>query len=497
MQHPPKNQTAQKSYRFFVCILLFVLALAAVAVFVWGIPSIRKQHKQSHFSLEIPENPVRQLSEKNPETIVAIAMKTYGGEQYILTARNGQLMLNQNEQLLPISQEASNELLEIFSLFTVQATIADHSYELPLEEMGLSPAQASATVSYSDGSEILVELGETIPETSYVYMRWSQDDGIYAADQGMFEAFEKNADRLLPLIQPAIADSLVNRVEIQNHYGNVSIRMETDGEGIRSGWFVKPYAYPVGNESLSALLNALASFRLGSVQSNINDKNSSEFGFNPCLCKLIVHQEEGFRADTDENGALILTPQEAIQYTIEIGNETNEHFYYCRFQGCYYLVSKYLIQTFLSFSAEEAVTTQPMNIGDSSVSKIILQTDNERRELTAKYTETASQEDQKTDIGYSAEYQLNGSSISQAQMDNIIDTLNHITVSGNISNEWTPQGKAIWTLSIVSWSGNERKIEGYRNNPFTDVFSIDGVFLHTLSSETIDILLDILSVNFH
>ena len=64
---------------------------------------------------------------------------------------------------------------------TVEDTIVEDGSEIRdnLSDMGLAPAQIVVNVSYTDGSTATLSLGYNQPGTSYYYVQWSGDPGVY------------------------------------------------------------------------------------------------------------------------------------------------------------------------------------------------------------------------------------------------------------------------------------------------------------------------------
>lgn len=78
-----------------------------------------------------------------------------------------------------LTTSAVSSLASIGSALKSTSTIAEKKAEVDLANFGLDKPYAELTVTYTDGSSVVVSLGDTTPDGSYRYAMLSDRDGIY------------------------------------------------------------------------------------------------------------------------------------------------------------------------------------------------------------------------------------------------------------------------------------------------------------------------------
>lgn len=104
--------------------------------------------------------------------------------------RTGSLFLKENGESVPVSESVGKEMVEAVTLVTTTDQVAADVEEVRehLTDMELEPPQITVTATFSDGRNETLEIGGSVPETTYRYCRWSGDNGVYMCDVGIGEA---------------------------------------------------------------------------------------------------------------------------------------------------------------------------------------------------------------------------------------------------------------------------------------------------------------------
>jgi len=492
LQHPTKKEFRKsRGRRWLLAVLLTALVLAAV--FVGLLPVIREKWPSAKKPvLEIIPPAFRTLDIRQPQELESVTVYPSGSESYTLRMQQGTLYLERGEELLDLSDLYAQELLEVFTQVVAQETVTADAKEVEehLAEMGLAPAKARAVIRYRDGSEAVLEVGASVPNTSYAYYRWSGDPGIYMCDVGIAEAFALTEKQLLPVTQPQVYASLVTEVYVSNA-GGQSRYAFAEGKG---GRLQEPFAYPLSAEGEAQLLSALENFRLGTREAEITEDNRAAYGFDDPLCTLEIHQKAGFVNQIGENGALVSTeiPQNSLRFVI--GRAEGDYFYTCAYEGECYLVSRFLAEALVRADRETLLSRTPAAMGDALIASVLitapqggLAVDVLRAERVLPNNQIEL--DEAGNPVYDVLVAINGQEGSQEQLDELTSRLQNLSAIGNIPEDFTvAQEKPRWSITVETTAGEIRQIDAWRMDAFSDALMVDGVLRHYVHSDAIDAL---------
>ena len=96
--------------------------------------------------------------------------------------------------------------------------------------------------------------------------------------------------------------------------------------------------------------------------------------------------------------------------------------------------------------------------------------------------------DAEGNVLYDTAVALNGSESTQELLDEVVSRLDALTVSADAPADWSPSGSPRWTMILETETGLVRTVEAWKMDLFTDVIAVDGVMLHCVHSEAIDVL---------
>lgn len=495
MQHPPKKRLAgPRSPRALILVLIAVLVLAAV----FAALALRAQRKQPVAIVENPAYQVRTLELRQPASLASVSVSPSSGAPYELEMRDGHLCLVQPTGPVALDEEREQELLDALTQIVVQGTVAQDVSEVSeyLEDMGLAPARASATVRYTDGTEAKIEVGASVPHTTYAYYRWSGDAGVHMCDVGIADTLALNAERLLPVPDLQIHPSLVESLRLTNQSGELLFHFE----GGASGTLESPFAYPLSSDGVNTLLSALQNFRLGAYQAVLTEENMAEYGFDHPLCVLDVGQKAGSINEVDENGALVTVTHEASQLRLSLGRAEGDYFYTCAYEGNCYLVSRFLVEALVKAQSGSHLTRNPALLADDTLARARLCVQGEEHLLEVERSERvlANNElatDAAGDVIWEVSALWDGESLTEEQLDAFEDLLSALTVAGDLPQNFVvlaADAEPRWTLTLETASGEVRTLEAYRMDAFSDALLLNGVARHYLHADAIDALLTFL-----
>lgn len=484
MQHPQKRKIPKSRGRWIWVSEVGALALA-VALLVL-LPVIQQRFPARKQTIPVSEQPVKTLALRESGQVESITVSPMDGESYTLVMQEGTLYAQSEGGLLELDADKADELLKAVTEITVQGVVTEDVSEVEehLGEMGLEPPLSQAVVRYADGSEETIQLGGTVPGTSYSYYRWSGGSGVYMGDEGIRDALGLSLSRLLPFSQVQIAGELVEEIRLDE----MIIRFHTAETGQTTASLTEPYVYPISSETCQSLQDTLSSFRLGAREPAITNDNRGDYGFDDPLCTITVRTGEGYVSAVDAEGQLTVYQVSAQEYHIVIGQTEGDYFYTCQYGDGYYLISRFLVEYLVQATPRNLATRNPADMGDAFITRTVINANGATLEMTASRTE---QTDENGAVTYAVQVAVNGVSAPQERLDSLTDGLRQLTANGEAPANWIApaQESPRWELVLETENGQKRLIQAYRLDAFTDVLCVDGVSLHTVDDEAIDRLL--------
>lgn len=490
MQHPPKKQIKRKSIVLPAALTAGMLLLAAA--FVLLLPAIRQAFPAQTLEYELKQNTVRTIGERDQAQIDTITLYPDGQNGYTLYMQQGRLMLENNEQRYAISEAYQAQILDVLTEVTVQNTVSENATELQheLEHMGLLAPQHKAVIRYLDGSVETMEVGLMPHGSSEYYFRWSGAPGIYLCDSGVPETLSLQPELLLPFEQISMTAALVEDVRIQNANGECAIAFANSNDAE----VTIPKRYPADGEAAQNLLTAVDSFRLGSYEAPLTDENKAAYGFDAPLCTLNIRQRGGMINVITEEGSLAVEEQPPKTYELILGREEGAFFYTCAYQDQVYLVSRFLVEAFVQANWQNIVTRRPAAVENALLSDIVFEMPGKTVEVHVERTESVLENNQLEvdDEGkpvYLTHVTVNGQEAPQEMLDVLLDSLNALTVEGNIPENAAVEAEPRWRITLVAEDGGIRVLEGHRLDIFSDAVAVNGTMCHYVYDEAIDVLM--------
>ena len=492
------SRSEPKGFRRFLPLLSLVAVLLLATAFVLLLPQIKKAvpAKETPKSTYTPTyQTVAKIDEATLETITVTHL---GEAPYTLVNQDGILSLHSADgSLEAIDAAASDNFIKYATTIYVEDTIATDANEIAdqLSDMGLNPPQITATAAFSDGSEISIQLGSKMLDTTYRYYMWSGDNAVYLCNSGVVETFGMTADRLRMVTQPGIIASLVERVTIRQGDGAPIIcSLEKSAEDTVYGTMQSPYAYPMSSQTAKSLLTAVESFRLGARLGSVTDDTLSLYGLDTPQAVVTIEQRGGRYTTVGSNGALQTSNLEPDTFTLTLGSADGDFFRYCAFEGTCYRVSEFLVSAFLDAAAADYATKNPVDMNGDALQSIAIRTSSGSLLVEAQYLETVLPNndlltDEYGNIIYTTEATCNGEPITAEAFEELVARLWQLSVSGSLPKADAPGGTPLWRITLETTQGKSRMLAAYPMDAFNDVLAVDGVAVHYISKEALDIAL--------
>lgn len=492
---PPRKRRISKRARWMI---LIGVALALAAAFVLLLPTIKARFPNQLTQSMNVNLTFKTLATGDAAALDSITVYHADGETYTLLYRDQNLYLQGHDGDSDLVNEGyTDEIVQAATDIAVEDTVTEDGSEVSsyLKDMGLEPPQITVKVVYASGKEVQIQLGALVPGTTYHYYRWSGDDGVYMCDSGIYEAFEYTAKMLLPVEQPTLVPALIDRITLNTQTGgSMECTFVADGTDAYLGTLKAPYAYPMDSDATTALLNAFKNFRLGTKLGPVTADNRAQYGFDTPTSVVDVHQQKGLYGEIDSQGVLQSYQTEEQTIRLKFGAKDGEYFYFCEYAGVCYRVSSFLVTPFINADPEKYLSRAPADMGMASIASIAVQLGNGALDVRATYTEHVQANNQiETDKDGNTIYDVtvtaNGAAISTDAFDSLVNRLKQMTVSGRIATTDPPTGTPRWQMTMTTTGGATRTLAAYPMDAFSDVLVVDGVAMHYLNAEAIQIAL--------
>lgn len=493
MQHPQKRKEKKTLPVKWLALGLLLAALALTAALV--IPKLLPQPQGNLYPEPEVELKFETLQVNDAAKLSSITVAPRDGEPYTLRCQNDTLLLELDGQLHDINDSLCADLMKAATTIAVENVVTRDVNEVAehLPDMGLEPPLITVTVAYTDGKEEILSIGGSVPYTTYSYYRWSGDGGVYMCDAGIAEIFGHTANQLLPVTQPQLIGSLVDRLTIANPAGELVIGLAMDASGTTTGQLQSPISYPIALDAASALMTSMENFRLGTRMGDA-ESLSEDYGFDAPLCTVDIHQKEGMFTRINDEGQLVVETLPVQQLRFVFGRPEGEYFYTCAYEGGAYLVSRFLVEPMIAAAPEKLFTRHPADLGSLPAR---IQVETERDLLTMEISQTLclleNGQPETNEDGewiYDTTATLNGETITGEQAELLVSRLRALSFSGNVPDGWTPgDAQPRWIVRLTAADGTERTLTAYRMDAFSDAVAVDGVILHYCYTEALEMAL--------
>ncbi len=492
------NRSDKQGFRRFLPLIFLAAVLILAAAFVWILPSFLEKHPAETAKPVLNEPTYRTIEELDPVSLKTITVTQRDADTYTLVNQDGKLYLRSDGGTLePINEETSADMIKYATTIYVEDTITDDVSTVAdqLPSMELEPPNITVTATYSDSSDVTIQLGTTMLGTSYHYYRWSGDSAVYLCHSGVYDTFDTPTDMLRTFTQLAIVPSLVDHVSIQHGDGiPIVCALETNAEGAISGMLQSPYAYPMSAQTAKTLLHAVSAIRLGARLEPLSEITRAEYGLLNPQTLLTISQRGGNYTTTGNNGALQRLTLEPSTITLSIGDVDGEFYRYVEYEGTVYRVASLLIDAFLDAAPDNYTTKNPADMGGAAIQTITVQTGTGVLQFQASYLETVLPNnelltDEAGNIVYTTNATCNGDPISADAFDALVSRLWQLSVTGTLPQVTAPTETPLWRMSIETVQGRKRTLAAYPMDALSDVLTVDGVALHYINKEALEIAL--------
>jgi len=299
------------------------------------------------------------LLNRPEEDISAIAIAPRSGMPYpLVRTENGFALLGREDAAL--RSAALEDLLLSVCQLPAEAVVAQSlSPETGLSAavFGLDPARSRVTVTYGDGEQKELLVGDPAPneDTPQRYCMLSGDPRLYTILDSDAAPLLREAAYWTSFDQPRLNGSLLDRIEISGE-------KEFSARYTPSGWQMEaPFAYPLAASKMDALLSSIESMAFDSYLGEETDALLREYGLaSPAMTVRLVQAATVITGETVE-GEQVTLPVAEKEYTLKLSRETEKSEIFALWQGGVYRASTFLMGFWQAVEPREMVLRSPVN----------------------------------------------------------------------------------------------------------------------------------------
>ncbi len=297
---------------------------------------------------------------RDANELESMTLKQPGQDEWtVVRGIDGSLRLQEESGELSswtVDENIAEMLTEAATKLTYEDVFAEKrsEWENAAEIFGLKEPAVTATVRFTDRTDVTVHIGKSAdPENnSYYYMSVDGDERLYAVSAGITEDLTTEKALLHPVPRLEIQSPLLDRITVKN--GDGSIRKEwklqgavTDRDAAENWQVTAPFVYPADYDSISNMKESAGNLRLGLFVDEANEETLKLYGFEEPAAILEFHSTAGQTGAIGANGVLDPRTWEERVTTLTIGGKKGEMSSYVLYEDSIYSLSDFTMSPFL------------------------------------------------------------------------------------------------------------------------------------------------------
>ena len=375
-------------------------------------------------------------------------------------------------------------------------------YQSSLADFGLNPPALTAEIAYTDGSSVLIRIGDAaiLEERTVYYALLDGDSRLFALPQGVVDDLNMDRSLLHPVDQPVIHGALLDRITVLDASGAVSrewrLRGSVEDQDAGVNWVItEPIAYPADETMISNMKKSAENLRVGLWVGPATPENLNMYGFDSSPGTLTLHMAAGSTGTVSDAGVYDVQDWEEREVSFRIGSKHSEMTDYVLWEDSIYTISSFTLEVFTSQEPFSSVARYPVLTPLNSLESLTVETLTE----SGTWDQTTYQIDRGAGLAAAAPADgaqagstaegvneadtvlcvKNDAAISWETFSADYERLLTVTVSGRLPNGWEKQpSEKKYTFRTVS--GGTHTLELSPFDPMHDAVTVDGYTLFYL-----------------
>ena len=419
-----------------------------------------------------------------PEDVAAITIRR-GSEEAWTAMQTSPLQLDlTGEGGFLLTEAESAGLLQAASTLTAEDVLTGDpaDYAGHLADFGLENPRYEAWITYADGQEVHIRVGDAEPEGTWRYMLISGDDRLFALSRGHVESLFVNRDTLRAITQPTLHKARIDRITLSGPEGvfaQWTLTADVTAQDVIDHWQITaPFTYPADATAMESLLGNAGNLRLGAYVCEATPEALAQYGFDAPRLTIDIHMAAATVGNVDSEGVYVTSDWPESTLTFVIGGEKSNMVDYVLCSGQIYIASRYTMGVFMDYDVSATMSRYLLPTALGNLAALTVEERGVRTEYAITRVEqvAANNElvyDESGNVCYDVHVTRNGEAIDYAAFEAAYSALLPVTVSGLLPETTDAAPHTVYT--------------------FTDV---DGT-VHTVALATFDALHDAVTVNGH
>ena len=365
-------------------------------------------------------------------------------------------------------------------------------YQDRLSEFGLEDPEIIANVTFSDGREAVIRIGNDsgLEDEDFRFMTVDGDSRLYAVAGSLVKDLYVEKDLLHPVIQPEIQLGRIDRITVMNGDGTMKAQWELQGRitdrDADSGWQVTyPFLYPASQDRMVTLKKNIGNLRMGIFVADAENADLEQYGLKEPVFILEIHMAQGSTGTVTEHGAYDVRnhPEETIRYLI--GNARNEMTDYCLFGSSIYTVNHFTVSAVIGSGPTETLARYPVTLTAENLRSLEIIREGEETVLYELIPGEADEEGAEEGAEKRTKCLKNGKEISAEAFLAAYERWRVVNVSGTLPQGWKKkETKTKFVFS--SGQGKTHTVELSDFDALHDAVTVDGQTLFYLVRNSFD-----------
>lgn len=434
-----------------------------------------------------PAEANRFLLDRPEEEIAAVAITPPDGNPYpLVVTENGLRLLGREDT--PLFDDITDKILYDASRVETALAVADTAGGgLTMADFGLDAPYARVAVTYTDGTQAELLIGDLSPEEEpQYYAALRGETQVYTVLRAYVEDFFHDMWYLIEFDQPELTGDFLDRVRIS---GSLTL----DLRRAATGWLMDaPFAYPVDGNKMDSLLSSIENMGFESCLGTLAENDLAALGLDePALTVEITQAATKVSGQDAEGNDLSYTMPEHT-YTLLLGAETGKSGVYAAWEGRVYKASNFLFGFWKELTAEEFLLRQPVNFLVNQLDSLRIETDEKTADYRVEMAEALLQNgkiqtDEYGNTLYDAVIFKEGAEMDAQAFLSWYVRLNGIAPAGRVQEGYAVSGDCRAKI-ILQNAEVTREVAFYPYDALHLAMAVNGVCLYYVDGSCLDII---------
>ena len=482
-------------------LLLLLLAVILTTAAIWyAAVSYRPP-------VTVPESAVtyRELYAYDPGEVRTLTITQRSGASWTLRQDTSGVVTLDGHEDWPLDQALISNVLMVGAVVSYEDVLTDNpaDYAGHLDDFGLAEPRLIIDVTYADGQNVVMRIGDKVLGTdmSYAYMLIDGSDSLYVLDQGTVSTLNIDVSLFHDVVQPVIHKDRIDRIILTGADGqphaawalNGSI---TDPDAAAQWMMTYPSVYPADAESIVNLRRNLSNISLGVYVCEATPENMTLYGFDQPRFTIQLHQAAGTVNSVNIMGAVEYLDFPESDLTFVIGGKKSDYVDYLMHDGAIYTASNFTLNVFMSMVPPDTVSRYPVMVACALLDEMTIEhdgvTDVYRLDRSELYTPSSTMTITGTDdAAYETTVTRNGEEIPFSAFEAAYIRMETVRISGLLPAGWQITEPPHTVFTLVSTAGTRHTIELSRFDAMHDAVIIDGCSMFYIISGGLTFSLDL------